>query len=208
MMGEHAKQNELWSPGYYYHYIYNGDLQEMGTHGHWKNTGAPWAGHEGRPNWNDDGTQTSHADTTRLTGSGGYGLFQLTYAARNNRHGRSDPNYIMPRNWIWNWQANAVGFGDELQGKIAAGQKLFNALTSTYPQNGPIPNYFNFSALDAIIVTEYNGMYGGEMRHNPVPLDGYAKPQNSCWQPFNGTWRFLQNKESYAQNVNTILNGQ
>jgi len=51
-------------------------------------------GKQGRPDWNNDGSKQSP-----VNGSGGYGLFQLTYAA-------GESNFIMPRNWIWNWQAN------------------------------------------------------------------------------------------------------
>jgi hypothetical protein len=186
------------SSGYYNHFLNNGGRN------------SPVAGHEGVPNWFDDGTKTSGKNTDRLTGSGGYGLLQLTYASRNNSSQGADANYIMPRGWIWNWQANAVGFGIEFQGKVTAGTTLYNALNNTYSSsNGSLQNqsYGNFPALDAIIVTEYNGMYGGQMKGNKVPLSGYSKPQNSCWQPYNGGWRFLQNKENYAQSVNSILNG-
>jgi len=201
--------------GYYNHFMGNGDLQAPGTHGHWRNTGNPWPGHEGRPNWNDDGTRTSGVtDTDRQTGSGGYGLFQLTYASRNSSSQTADATYIEPRNWIWNWEANAVAFGTELAGHITDGQNFATTLTTNYPHNGALPPTPDgiFSGVDSIIVTEYNGMHGGQIvppknkQHKPttwILLNGVLRP--SCWVPVRGGWQFLQNKEQYEANVGAII---
>ncbi len=73
------------SRGYYNHFLTNGG-NPVTSKGFPSNKSQPWPGHEGRPNWNDDGTNTN-----RKTGSGGYGLFQLTYQSRNTmirRHGQ------------------------------------------------------------------------------------------------------------------------
>jgi hypothetical protein len=51
-------------------------------------------GLEGRPAWRDDGMPLNNL------GTGGYGLFQLASDV-------TDPEFIMPRGWIWNWQENA-----------------------------------------------------------------------------------------------------
>lgn len=187
---------------YYNHFLNNG--------GTYTNVYKALPGTEGRPNWQDDGLDSQGNEKNNSqgvpvghTGSGGYGLFQLTY-------GPTETNYIMPRSWIWNWQSNVVGFGIELQGKITDGQKLYNALTTTYTNSGAIPNYGNFPALDAIVVTYYNGMYGGQMTTtNEVPVPGYSTNQvHSCWIPLENSWLFLQNYQSYATNVNAIINSQ
>jgi len=209
------------SGGYYNHFLANGGdpLTSKGTP---SDKSQPWPGHEGRPNWNDDGTyqdwnKTHTKRVGRWTGSGGYGLFQLTYASRNTAGNTADANYIMPRGWIWNWQANALAFNTEFQTKVTAGTNLYNLLLTSYPNNGAIPSApgGNLSGLDAIIVTEYNGMSGGshpnpgqiaswKTKSNWVLLNGTLQP--SCWVPLRGGWQFLQNGEYYEQNVNAILN--
>jgi hypothetical protein len=151
---------------------------------------SPVPGREGMPDWHDDKTNAK-----RKTGSGGYGLFQLTYQS-------GQTNYIMPRDWIWNWQSNVKAIGTEWQETLTEGQNLYAGLTATYPTYGTIPNYGHFSGLEAIVITYYNGM-NGSTRTPTIPVNGYGSQQGSCWYPAtNGSWQFRQNSNSYVQGVN------
>ena len=137
------------------------------------------------PAWHDDGTTSS-----RPTGTGGYGLYQLTYA-------QGDSSYIMPRDWIWNWQSNAIAVNQEWQPDLTKAQNLYAGLTSNYP--GTIPNRLQFSGLEAIVITYYNGMGGGSI--TKVPINGV--PTSTCWYPNgNGGWTFLPNGQNYVDTVN------
>lgn len=146
-------------------------------------------GKEGTPDWHDDGI-----NVYRKTGSGGYGLFQLTYQS-------GQTNYIMPRDWIWNWQSNVKAVGTEWQETLTEGQNLYNGLIATYPGSGPIPPYEHFSGLEAIVITYYNGM-NGKTQKPPIPVNGYANNQGSCWYPISNSWQFRPNKNGYVDNVN------
>jgi hypothetical protein len=66
-------------------------------------------GKEGIPDWNNDGKKAA-------PGTGGYGLFQLTFQGGSPTH--ADPDFIMPRAWLWNWQANVQQFLPAIQQKI------------------------------------------------------------------------------------------
>jgi hypothetical protein len=157
----------------------------------------PVPGKEGTPDWHDDKTNTH-----RTTGSGGYGLFQLTYQS-------GETNYIMPRDWIWNWQSNVNAIQAELQEKLNSSTSpynatsLYNGLTATYPAAGSIRTYGNFSGLESIVITYYNGMYGNQI--TSIPVHGYAKSPRTCWKPNssgNGWFPLLQNINSYVEEVN------
>lgn len=144
-------------------------------------------------------------DGTRYqNGPGGYGLFQLTL-------GPKEPGATIPpggegfikRKEIWNWQDNARGAIEELQGKVSKAQSLRNALQATYPGSGAIPSYGPLSGLDALTITFYNGMYGGELK--PIAVNGYKKQQLTCWYPRGGGWAFLQNSNRYCEKVKAKL---
>ncbi len=85
---------------YYNQFLDSGGKSKMGK-----------KGKEGRPDWNNDGSTQNP-----VSGSGGYGLFQLTYAA-------GDPDFIMQRGWIWNWQSNVQ------QGLLDFSSKYSQAIT-------------------------------------------------------------------------------
>jgi len=78
------------------------------------NTRVP--GKEGYPNWNDDSAG----------GSGGYGLFQLTYQS-------DETNFIMPRDWLWNWKSNVGRFLPKIQQKLKDAQLSLNGTRSRNP---------------------------------------------------------------------------
>lgn len=149
-------------------------------------TTAPNPGHEGTPAWHDDGVPDPR------TGTGGYGLYQLTYQP-------GDSNYpAMPRNWIWNWQANVTAVNLEWGPDLSKAQTLYAGLTGTYP--GTILNHLQFSGLEAIMITYYNGMYGKKIK--TVLVNGVLT--KTCWYPNgHGTWLFLRNKQDYVDLVNT-----
>jgi hypothetical protein len=72
--------------------------------------------------------QVSSVDPISLAtqnGPGGYGIFQLTW--------KSPP---VPRNILWNWQANVQGGIHELQGKLGISQSLLNGLQALIPPRG------------------------------------------------------------------------
>lgn len=80
----------------------------------------------------------------------------------------------------------------ELQGKLSASQSLLTGLQATYTSSGTIPAYRHFSGLDAIVVTYYNGMAGGQIRR--IPVNGYKNDPRTCWVPRSGGWTFLHNR--------------
>ena len=179
----------------------NGEGTASGTgyYNHFLNQGgkgrARVPGKEGIPNWQDDGTNGSYDEkgnpTGRWTGTGGYGLFQHTYEA-------GETNYIIPRGWIWNWQANAANIQPKFTQKYNAGLKTYNGLRATYPSYPDVSNRLRFSGLEALVVTFYNGG-GGNTKS--IPLNGYGK-RLTCWLP--GTvnkWTFLPNQNNYVDMV-------
>jgi hypothetical protein len=99
---------------------------------------------------------------------------------------------FIKREEIWNWQDNTRGAINELQGKLADSEGLVNGLQVTYPNSGAIPNYRHFSGLEAIVITNYNGMAGGQIRR--IPVNGYRKDPRTCWVPRAGGWTFLHNR--------------
>ena len=149
-------------------------------------------GNEGKPDWQDDGVEKS-----RPTGTGGYGIFQHTYE-------EGDTYYYMPRNWIWNWQANVDNYAAKFDYKYQAGQKTYNGLIATYQSKGysDIGNQGNFSGLEALVLTYINGA-GGKTQLVSV---GGGKSRLSCWEPNNGTWQFLPNGQNYVDKVNIEVN--
>ena len=158
---------------------------------------AAWA--KGWPLYNLDRGKRSNG-TRYQNGPGGYGLFQLTL-------GPKEPDATIPsggegfikRKEIWNWQDNARGAIQELQGKVAKSQALLNGLQTTYPQSGAISSYQQFSGLDAITITYYNGMFGGQLQR--VQVKGYSRDPLSCWKPQTSGWQFLQNINDYCHAV-------
>jgi hypothetical protein len=154
-------------------------------------------GKEGVPDWNNDSTIKKGKLKHDANGSGGYGLFQLTYDSE-------DPRFIEPRKWIWNWQDNTRQAIQELQEKVGMAQKLYNGLNSTYSySSGTIPNYLHFSGLESIIITYYNGMSGWQV--DRVKASGYDKNPRSCWKPLSSGWRFLPNVNNYVYEVSELV---
>ena len=96
----------------------------------------------------------------------------------------------MPRSWIWNWQANVIAVNLEWQNDLNQANTLYSGLTSNYP--GTIPNHLNFSGLEAIVISYYNGMAGGKIKQ--VPINGLST--STCWWlNGDGTWTFLPNQQ-------------
>ncbi len=161
-----------------------------------------YLGHEGCPNWNDDSTTSG-----RLTGTGGYGIFQHTYESANKVGDTPEANYIIPRSYIWNWQSNVDNILPKLNEKLSKAQATYNALAATYPSPShiTIPNHLNFNALESLLITFYNGG-GGQLAN--VPVDGKPSRKLSCWLPHtNDTgWDFLSNQNDYVDKVNSVIN--
>ena len=194
---------------YYNQFLDNGGLA-ISSSGKALNKHKPWPGHEGRPNWYDDGTDGSYGDNGNVIGrwtqTGGYGLFQVTREASNPSNGANgagsdpDPDYIQPRGRFWNWQENALAGLTEIQSKRGPATALYNGLLATYQGSGPIPNHLSFSGLDSIIITMYNGIGGGKITR--IPVKGYKNNPATCWFPTTGGWEFLPNWKGYVDKVN------
>jgi hypothetical protein len=88
----------------------------------------PVPGKEGKPDWNNDGA---------VSGSGGYGLFQLTFS-------RTEASYIMQRDWIWNWQSDVQQFLPIVESKKALTVDYLNYVA------GHNASYFDPSTLTTI----------------------------------------------------------
>lgn len=173
------------SNGYYNHFLTSGG----------KSAAKP--GHEGVPNWNNDGVVKNfdkHGNRVgRWTGSGGYGLFQLTYQARNNTSDTGDADYVMPRDWIWNWQSNMPSAITKLQQKESLATALYNWLVINFDssiQSARCPTSGNdqdiFNSYEGILIGRYNGGDGfGTVKS---PKDGSTK--SSPWKLINGQWSF------------------
>ena len=185
--------------GYYNHFLDQGG----------KSSKVP--GKEGVPDWNNDTTFKKDSSGNYIldgsgnrvvkhdaNGSGGYGLFQLTYGA-------DDPNFIEPRKWLWNYQDNTVQAIVEIQGKVSPSTSLYNGLLSTYSGCGAIPSHLHFTGLESIIITNYNGMYGGSVRR--IKVNGYKNNPRTCWAPnSSGTgWVFLPNVNNYVDEVDALI---
>ena len=150
---------------------------------------SPVHGKEGTPDWNNDGS-TKFPES----GSGGYGLFQLTFAS-------NEPNFIMPRDWIWNWQTNVQQFLPSIQSEktytasylayIKAHNASYldpSALTTTQDQTT-----FNF--WESSVITIYN--------FAPIP-PATVGSNLGAWAFTPGQpakWRYIQNKNSYLLKV-------
>ncbi len=171
------------SNGYYNHFLTSGG----------KSSANPIK--VGVPNWNNDGTYPRWKNGVRVgrwTGSGGYGLFQLTYQAANNPNDTGDANYILHRDWIWNWQSNMAPAINKLSGKQTSATSLYNWLVSEFgssiqsqrcPTSGDNQNAFN--AYEGIVIGEYNGNDGFERVTAPDQSKKW-----SPWQLANGQWSF------------------
>jgi hypothetical protein len=191
--------------GYYNNFLENG--------GQLSNKYKPWAGHEGRPNWNDDGVDAKVDPKTgrhvgRWTGTGGYGLLQLTYEAANSTSDTAEKNYIMPRGCIWNWQSNVAPAVAKLQGKQSGASKLYNWLIANYPSiqncDGYPPGTSEppFAVYDSILISLYNGHQGGSV----IPPPPATNRRWSPWCPpsaTNAPWTFTG---TYVPKVYNVLN--
>jgi hypothetical protein len=139
------------------------------------------------------------ADENRMgCALGGYGLFQLTYREdiiRTRKNGTTyvetgDANYIMPRDWIWNWQSNTKQAMVDLTGHTSYATTLYNYLVANVSsiQSQKCPTSGNnqnvFSAYEGILICLNNGS------------DGFTqfKPRGK-WTPWSfnvstGVWIF------------------
>ena len=162
---------------------YNNFLDNGGAY----NTRVP--GNEGHPNWQNDGTTTKP-----VNGTGGYGLFQLTY---EGAHG-TDPaeaNFIMPRDWIWNWKSNVQQFLPIIQSKLLATQSHLNYLRVTYPPPSFVDptsqtttaSATTFNYWESSAITHYNSGSGWHL----TPGSGGAA----------GTWNYTPNPQNYLYQV-------
>jgi hypothetical protein len=147
------------------------------------NKAKPWPGHEGRPDWNNDGSSAN--------GSGGYGLFQLTFAA-------SDPNFIMPRDWIWNWQTNVQQFLPIISQDISYTQSYLNYIkshNSSYVDPSRLKTTADtttFNFWESSVITLNNGA-----SIFPLKNVGYNL---GAWR-FTPPWTYVPNGENYLYNV-------
>lgn len=88
-----------------------------------------------------------------------YGLFQLTYEP-------DEDNFIMPRDWIWNWQSNAVQAMVDLTAKTTPATNIYNYLVANAPsiQSQQCPtsgdNRDVFNAYEGILICLNNGNDG------------------------------------------------
>jgi hypothetical protein len=168
----------------------------------------PKPGFEGVPDWNNDGTkyhQIGRLSTKRLTGTGGYGLFQLTRESRNDTNNTGSPAYIMPRSWLWNWQSNTMGFmheiiRDDTHYVTNSGVVTNNAYTqrryNTYLGMNPAlaserwcpgiqaTNNGAFSSYETLLIGVYNGSAGFS---TVTPLGSTSKIP-SPWKIKGGNW--------------------
>ena len=180
-------------PGYWFAYAIAKEETANNGHRTWYNNfldnggvyNTPVPGNEGHPNWNNDGTTAKP-----VKGTGGYGLFQLTY-------GSTEPNFIMPRDWIWNWQSNVKQFGPKMQEKLLVTQTHLNSLRVMYPPPSfvdptsqtttPPGTTTTFNYWESSAITHYNGGQGWHL----TPGTGGAA----------GTWNYAPNSENYLYKV-------
>jgi len=176
---------------FYNNFLYNGGGGATKT--------SPWSGHEGRPDWNND-SYYSKAQHRLITtkGTGGYGLFQLTYREDiYNSKGRmdaGDPYYIMPRDWIWNWQSNTAQAMIDLNGHVSAATSKYNWLVANFPsiQSERCPTTGDdqdvFNAYEGILVCLNNGDDGfGQMKGKNVSTPWFLNISTGTWT-FTGTY--------------------
>ena len=151
------------------------------------------------------------ADGTRYqNGPGGYGMFQLTLGPKTPGGDQSSEGFIT-RAQIWNWQENCNRAVTELQGKMTNATNLENALENGYPAWPQVDaaTYGRLGGRDAIVLTYYNGMFGGQLKSVSVG----RRSVKTCWWPNqrgsgNNTqrsWGFLQNINDYVQHVNSHI---
>ncbi len=157
-----------------------------------------WPGHEGRPCWNNDSYYSKKKGQWITTkGSGGYGLFQLTYRetiiTSSGRTISGDANYIMPRDWIWNWQSNTNRGIVDLNGKASSATNLYNWIVANFGssiQSQRCPTSGNdigiFNAYEGILVCLNNGSDGFNLLTKPG-INGKYVPWGF---DANGNWIF------------------
>jgi len=135
-------------------------------------------GKEGKPDWNNDG---SSANPT--TGSGGYGLFQLTFQP-------GDTNYIMPRDWIWNWQSNVQQFLPIAQQKLGYTQGYLNyirAHNASYFDPSSLTTTadtttFNFWESSVITLNNGASIIVGSKGHRRAGAWSFQSGPPAAWQ--------------------------
>ena len=143
--------------------------------------GNAWPGHEGRPDWNNDdlGGKSKY-------GSGGYGLFQLTFEGSHGSQA-AEANFIMPRDWIWNWQTNVQQFLPIIQSKLQLTQYYINNATNTFGGSFTNPSSLTvardgttFNYWEASAITRNNGGWGWYAKATNTPtIWGSYKPSGT-----------------------------
>jgi len=191
-------------PGRFYNQFYTDHQPTGGRIGDTANDmgWAAWA--KAWPLYNLDRSYSS-ANGYRQNGPGGYGMFQLTLGPKTPGGDQSSKGFIT-RAQIWNWQENCNRAVTELQGKLTKAINLETGLEGgnpTWPQVDAA-TYGHLNGREAIVLTYYNGMFGGELERVKT-TNGRSL---SCWKPIgttNRTWRFLQNINDYVQHVNSHI---
>jgi hypothetical protein len=167
----------------------------MDNGGQLSSNGTAWPGHEGRPDWNND-----DIGGTPQYGSGGYGLFQLTFQGSTPVDPTPEANFVMPRDWIWNWQSNVQQFLPIIQSKLQQTQtSLNNASTAFASFTDPssltvIKDGFTFNYWEASVITRNNGGRGWHPRASNTPtIWGTYHPSGSTGYLYEVTHKGINN---------------
>jgi hypothetical protein len=134
-----------------------------------------WA--KGWPTYNLDRNWNGKTHTYKQNGPGGYGIFQLTWT-----------NPLVPRDKLWNWQANVSGGISELDGKVTAATNLYNWLVKNFPSIANCPGYGHFTVYQSILICIYNGNDG----FTTVTASN-GSSRSSPWKLVNGKWQCTGN---------------
>ncbi len=154
-----------------------------------------WPGHEGRPDWNND-----DLGGTQQYGTGGYGLFQLTYKGASP-DGPAEANFIMPRDWIWNWQSNVQQFSSKMQEKLQQEQSSLNISYTKLGASFTDPSHLTvvkdgvtFNFWEATVITRNNGGKGWYPKSTNTPtVWGTYKPAGSSGYLYNVAHKGINN---------------
>ena len=194
-------------PGRFYNQFYTNHQPATGRIGDTANDmgWAAWA--NGWPLYNLDRRYKEATGYTQ-NGPGGYGIFQLTLGPKLPNGSQTSEAFINRRE-IWNWQDNCKGAIEELNGKLARAKKLEASLNKAYPEWPRISEatYGGFNGLEAIVISYYNGMSGGQIQGIPITDEIEVA---TCWKTAKSSsgvryWRFLQNRNKYVQNIDFHL---
>lgn len=106
----------------------------------------------------------------------------------------------MPRKFIWNWRDNVDGIGPKFNDKLRIESATYATLLNFFPTLGDLPKHLQFSGLESLVITFYNGG-GGEIKQIPG-----SKGRLTCWRGWDvRAWRFLNNANHYVDKVSGNL---